>query len=227
MWCKKKQKPIHEVELPAVLRRNIITFHALTGCDTTSSFSRVGKKTAWKTFNKYPELLNNVMPGNTDALTLDHFEEFVCRLYGCDCSHVNKARHAMFLKAKDPEGLPPTQNALRHHLRRVHHQVTVWMQAVVTTQLVPDPTESGGWRKDQDGTCLTPILMSKESVPAACLQLVTCGYKTKCSTAKCTCYIKGLVCTGACGCGADFLQKSKRKRLNLQISCSCTPSDMT
>ena len=32
------------------------TFHALTGCDTVSSFAGHGKKTAWSTCKSLPEL---------------------------------------------------------------------------------------------------------------------------------------------------------------------------
>jgi len=31
-------------------------FHALTGCDTTSCFFHRGKKSAWETWNVYPEV---------------------------------------------------------------------------------------------------------------------------------------------------------------------------
>ena len=62
---------------------------------------------------------------------------------------------------------------------------------------VPDPTALGGWRKGESKKCLVPILISKEPVSAICL---VCACKTKCSTGKCKCYTKGLICTGACGC---------------------------
>ena len=31
-------------------------FHAFTGCDTTLSFERRGKKTAWSAWNVFPEV---------------------------------------------------------------------------------------------------------------------------------------------------------------------------
>lgn len=33
----------------------LLMFHAFTGCDTVSSFSGKGKKTAWETWNVFPE----------------------------------------------------------------------------------------------------------------------------------------------------------------------------
>jgi hypothetical protein len=110
----------------------------------------------------------------------------------------------MFLWAKKaPDGLPPTQDALLHHIQRVHYQVTVWTQVLIPKQTVPDPTDLGGWRKDESQKCLVPVLISKEPVPVMCLDMVVCGCKTKCSTGKCTCYTKELVFTGACGCAAE------------------------
>ena len=35
--------------------------HALTGCDTTSSFSNVGKKTAWDTWKAFSEITDTVI----------------------------------------------------------------------------------------------------------------------------------------------------------------------
>ena len=36
-------------------------FHALTGCDTTSSFSNVGKKTAWYTWKAFSKITDTVI----------------------------------------------------------------------------------------------------------------------------------------------------------------------
>ena len=50
--------PIHEV--PAAVGPRISAtlplFHALTGCDTVSSFAGIRKKTTWAAWNVYPEV---------------------------------------------------------------------------------------------------------------------------------------------------------------------------
>ena len=50
--------PIHEVAAAVDPRKsaNLPLFHALTGCDTVSSFAGIGKKTAWAAWNVYPEV---------------------------------------------------------------------------------------------------------------------------------------------------------------------------
>ena len=47
-------------KLPASVKENIFGFHAVTGCDTTSSFAGIGKKTCWKAFMEHPQLLAGV-----------------------------------------------------------------------------------------------------------------------------------------------------------------------
>ena len=140
----------------------------MTGCDTTSSFSGIGKKTAWTIFQKHPELLNDVGTTVMDSKTKDNLETFVCQMYGySEVARVNEVRRLMFLQAKKaPDDL--------HHFQRVNHQVTLWLQAMIPRSTVPDPSALGGWRKDESKKCLVPILISKEPVPSICLDLVVC-----------------------------------------------------
>jgi hypothetical protein len=76
---KKKAKcsPVHTIAQKMPTFRNLIGFHALTWCDTVSSFSGYGKKSCWKVFNKYPQLLAGV-GRNCEP---NDMQEFVCRLY--------------------------------------------------------------------------------------------------------------------------------------------------
>ena len=50
--------PIHKVAAAVGPRKSatLPLFHALTGCDTVSSFAGIGKKTAWAAWNVYPEV---------------------------------------------------------------------------------------------------------------------------------------------------------------------------
>ena len=49
--------PIHELAsaIGPVKSSGLLMFHALTGCDTTSFFNGIGKKTAWSTWKKYTD----------------------------------------------------------------------------------------------------------------------------------------------------------------------------
>ena len=90
-------------------------FHALTGCDTTSSFFGKGKKTAWAVWNSLPQLtvplqlLSSPKPSlqvlKTHSAVL---QLFVIQLYGVcheNVTTVDGARHYLFLKKR--KRLPP------------------------------------------------------------------------------------------------------------------------
>ena len=62
-------------------------FHSFTGCDTVSSFGGRGKKSAWNTWQVYPEvtgaferLLLTEEPGK---MVMAALEQFVVLLYDC------------------------------------------------------------------------------------------------------------------------------------------------
>ena len=90
-------------------------FHALTGCDTTSSFAGKGKKTAWDTWNAFPEvtrafveiyLHRSAVP---DSI-LNLMERFVVKMYdqrSTSCS-VNCIRKQLFAqKGRTLQNIPP------------------------------------------------------------------------------------------------------------------------
>ena len=106
---------------------NLLSFHALTGCDTTSSFSGHGKKKCWKIFQNQPLLVNGI--GRDGELT--PIEQFVCCLYGTPAQPtIDHARLHLFAKAKKGlEMLPPTRDALELHVARANYQAKVWLQA--------------------------------------------------------------------------------------------------
>ena len=55
---KREYIPMHEINLPDEIVKNIIAFYAITGCDSISQFAGKMKKTAWKVFMQEPEMLN-------------------------------------------------------------------------------------------------------------------------------------------------------------------------
>ena len=80
-------------------------FHALTGCDTVSAFTGHGKKTAWVTWNSFPELTEALLtlsftPPSITEETMRVVERFVILMYdktSC-CSDIDKARRKLFTK---------------------------------------------------------------------------------------------------------------------------------
>ena len=115
-------------------------FHAFTGCDTVSCFSGRGKRTAWDTWNMYPEitgqfasLMKKPQLGDVDA-AMDTIERFVLLLYDKTNtgSEVNMVRFELFArKGRDVNNIPPTKGVLLQHARRAAYQAGhCWSQAI-------------------------------------------------------------------------------------------------
>ena len=190
---------IHSIDMPLDVRRNLVAFHAITGCDTVSSFCGIGKKRAWKVFLKHPHLLQNLGLGEITTETVARAEEFVCHLYqpNSPLTSINRVRSKMFQKGmKELENLPPTADALKQHILRAHFQAAVWRSANIPQPDIPVPTDSG-WSLVQDS--LLPVLTTANAVTTEYTPLLTCRC-TNCATSKCSCRSKFLRCIAACQC---------------------------
>ncbi|MES9881882.1 MAG: hypothetical protein ABW185_13470, partial [Sedimenticola sp.] len=181
----------------------LLPFHSITGCDTTSFLAGHSKKTALRTFYQHKDLLRNLGVDPLTEETLDKAETFVCRLYKvADVSTTDKARVILFKKAMRPEILPPTSDAVRLHVKRAHFQALVWLQATALRPTITSPTTLGWEIKNGH---MTPTLTSLPPVPESCIQLITCGCTTRCSSLRCKCRKSNLFCTGACKCIGDCM----------------------
>ncbi|MES9881148.1 MAG: hypothetical protein ABW185_09730, partial [Sedimenticola sp.] len=197
---KRKYIPIDRVyhSLPQHASSSLLPFHALTGCDTTSYVSGHTKRSSWKVFKDNHELLVDLGVGELTNETAALVETFMCRIY--NVSHtdsIDTARYYLFSKSAKPEALPPTSDALRFHVMRVNYQTMIWRQACCAAPELPAP-DSMGW-KCADGN-LVPILMSRNPIPAACLDVIACSCNKMCGTLRCKCRKSGLRCTISCRC---------------------------
>ncbi|KAH3812530.1 hypothetical protein DPMN_140965 [Dreissena polymorpha] len=81
--------------------RNILGFHASTGCDTASALNEKGKKTAWVKYIAQPYTLEGIA-----------VSKFLFVLYGCCQDHppnIDTSMYRLLLKArKSLDLLPPT-----------------------------------------------------------------------------------------------------------------------
>jgi hypothetical protein len=151
-------------------------------------------------FQKYPDLLSVI--GRDGQLAT--VEEFVCRLYRAadPQAGVDYARWRMFQKGQlDLEKLPPTKDALGLHFFRANFLCKICLQSENTLMNVGQPPDSGGWRDGPDETEI--VWLRQPAVPTACIELISCGCKTKCKTAACRCSKTGQICTTACACDSE------------------------
>ena len=142
----------------------VIPLHVVTGCDVTSSFFGVGKKTVWLRVEKNVEarqLLSNL---NQDNLT-----KFVIRYIYNDKNssslsemRLRKWKKMKSKKAKSIARLGPDTNSNFHRNERVMYHVNNLLNFMDPCQ-PPDPLESNGYFI-QNNLC-QPIMSSLPPLP--------------------------------------------------------------
>jgi len=187
-------------------------YHALTGCDSTSSLSGIGKKSSFGILRKSPEhqkgLQNLGQTPSVTETTNSDCEKFICNLYtsvqhaGTTCDMV---RYWLFCQKKQRnEGLPPTSDSMSLHIKRANYQTLVWRRALYAKQDLPDPVGNGWEVTDDDQEIIQPLWMEKDPAPKGLVELSTCHCaKSACRRSVCTCRVNGLSCTEACSCMAE------------------------
>ena len=88
-------------------------FHAMTGCDTVSSFVGHGKKTAWTIWKSLPELTGTLLkvadsPTRVREEAMKAIERFMILLYDKTSTRCEKARKKLFAKNSSVQRIPPT-----------------------------------------------------------------------------------------------------------------------
>lgn len=201
--------PVHDIAhaLGEKLCSSLPGFHAITGCDSTSSLAGIGKKKAWDIFRRSIDHQDSLsLLGEEQELSLitaNKCEAYVCSLYTTSrkASTADELRYLMFCQKKQKnEMLPPTSDCLLQHLKRSNYQAFVWKHALHAMQDL-QPPEGYGWVRD--GELLLPLLITKAPAPESLLELTTCKCKTSACLRNCSCNITGLACTEGCYCMAD------------------------
>ena len=204
--------PIHTVvaQLGPAKSSALPAFHALTGCDTTSSFFGKGKKTAWAVWNSLPQLtvplqlLSSPKPSlqvlKTHSAVL---QLFVIQLYGVcheNVTTVDGARHYLFLKkGKDFLHIPPGSDALNQHLLRVAYQGGHVWGNMMEKSAQPVTVTEWGWQQVSHDVAPTPLYTTIPTLSNKIPELVTCGCSTLCKP-PCTCCVHGQPCMLTCKC---------------------------
>ena len=189
--------PIHEIVLtlsPSICK-TLPVFHAFTGCDTTSSFAGRGKKTAWNTWRVFPDVTQAfqcllLMEDDINQSTMSLLERFVVLIYNrtSDLVSVNDARRWLFTqKARLLENIPPTQAALKQHIKRTCYQAYCWNEALTLHPNLPSPAD-WGWYKDTNCNSWQPLWTNLPDAAESCHELVRCSCKKSCN-ARCKCVL--------------------------------------
>lgn len=188
------------VKAPALLM-----FHALTGCDTVSSFHGRGKKSAWSAWMACPAATDAFLslssqPTGVTPEVLHEVERFVVVMYlrTSTLSRVNEARKELFTQcARTIDNVPPTQAAVLQHVKRAVYQAGyVWAKALEAAPDLPSPG-LWGWQATPSGW--RPFWSDIPEAAISCHELVRCGCKKGCKR-QCKCRSSNLQCTELCNC---------------------------
>ena len=188
-------------------------FHSFTGCDTTSAFFRKGKKTAWEAWKSYDAVTSAfssiALHPFTEVNVPERFqllEQFTVILYDKtnNLQSVDEATRVFFCqKGKTMERLPPTQNALLQHSKRVAYQAGIWCTSEQSEQNAPTP-EGWGWTCDESSQSWTPVWNTIPVASKACSELVKCSCKSQSGCgARCACTKANWRCTELCSCNCE------------------------
>ena len=109
--------PIHSVlgtNLPTRrMGQNLLAFHSITGCDTTSFFYGILKKKTYKVYDQDANLLEGIGEAELTDEKIKLAEAFIGKLYNQVTDTSVEARDLMFGKSKSLESLPSTSDALK------------------------------------------------------------------------------------------------------------------
>jgi hypothetical protein len=200
--------PIHELSssLSEITCRVLPAAHALSGCDTTSSFFGIGKKLVYEILkdaaSDFHDLGNLGDPDKDVAFSCSL--RFVARLYNQKKSFASSHHNINKLWVKLATSrdaslvrLPPSEAALRQHILRASFQTKVWHASCLAKPPLPSPMEYG-WRTVKDSL---PLVYFEGNMSAEffCDLVCSCKWKSQCKKS-CVCAEENLACTDLCSC---------------------------
>ena len=102
------------------------------------------QKTAWDTLMQHSHLIQNLGNHTLEEQDYQMIEKFFCALYAmAEEDNINNVSFKLFLKKKNPNALPPTKDALSHHIDRTHLQSSIWIMAYIPMPILLEATECG------------------------------------------------------------------------------------
>ena len=145
-------------------------------------------------------------------------EALICWMYRTlEINTLDKIWVRTLLSLTKPEDHPPTSNIAYHHICRSFHQASGWTYALVNQHAnLPNAVAYGGFT--EEGDKLLPIIITKEVMPVAVLNVITCNCNGDCSTKRCLCQKSLLECTLQCH---KYTQYSHMNCINMSNWIGC------
>lgn len=197
----KKFVAIHEMakNIRPSLVQHFPSYHALTGCDTTS---KVGAKLSCFTKSLNLELLNGFGEQPLTEEMIISAEKFLLQTLHKhrDAESFDEYRYAQYhdMNSLDFRKLVCCSSTIHEHIKRAHHQVMRWKNSAQPPPSFPDPADGFGYEVRMG--LLLPILVPGLSRPANLPNPCKCK---NCTRSTCSCRKANLKCCSFCKCGKD------------------------
>ena len=217
--------PVHELckSLNSIVCNILPAAHAITGCDTTSSFFGIGKKYMLRALKETPDQFSNLfMISHRDVDdSVDVCRKLISSLYDpkgkSKCCHSDLNRFCVKLTTcKDSSliRLSPCEAIFKQDVLRTSLQTQIWMNAHKARADIRSPLQYG-WIEGKSG--LEPVLFEGQMSSDFLQDLVcTCKWKSVCSRG-CVCFEHNLFCTELCSCQAsDLCRNINTHKRNLE-----------
>ena len=159
-------------------------FHALSGCDTTSSIFGKSKKTydVWKPFLEIKKVFEKIASVQQKSEIYKEdialLEQYFVVMYSAMCNETDvKYCRILLANGGSVENIPPTSAALRQNVLRVVLQATKWYRYFEKQRIELDPS-NWGWEKVNNK--YLPFWSELAEASLACHELIKCSCKKSC-----------------------------------------------
>ena len=206
--------PVHDIICRShspVFIKILPAIHGLTGCDSTSAFFGIGKKSVYtivtdKGAHCFEDLL--FLGRQDEAVGIAAARKFIACLYdpkGKEISaHISMdILRAKFAAKRDSSlaKLPPCEDSIKQHIRRASWQVRIWISSHIPKPDLGSPLHHG-WRKEENR--LVPVYFEGVSASELLQDLLcTCSVISHCTAASCVCRQNNLPCVELCSCKGE------------------------
>ncbi|KAG1661141.1 hypothetical protein GQR58_021586 [Nymphon striatum] len=166
------------------LSQALVSFHAFTGCDTTSAFDGRGKLGPLKLLKSSQGHMNTYNRLREDRTLLPQVYENIKRCTSLMYNNqpgtysVNELRYRLFCAKKgklESHQIPPCADSLCKHYLQANYQANIWKSALQNSPDIPGPG-GHGWKLDLSDPACGLVLDWVEGKPAPeiVLELLVC-----------------------------------------------------
>ena len=185
--------PVHAVnsEIGHSISLVLPVAYVLTGCDSNSAFSGIGKRSMLNILKSDEKMADAILdslgvyPDEVDEEAMRACIKFVSNLYMGKGTYQSTTKMRKYLFSKKQlvsDRFPSTEPELTEHIKRANYQSYIWQNATKLLFGLPSP-EGNGWSRSEDGD-LVPTKNVNPPAPEGFIELTTCKCQTGCKNKK-------------------------------------------